>query len=261
MKKDLKSTVENNFGLIATFLGFIIDSITLVALVNSKIPPSIPFIDYKLDTTSQLVLWLIAFITYLGFLRERWLRISRKLSTRPENTFSRFLFYDIIVKFKHPFLLIPFVFFVGILIPILSQLSFGGWMLLIVSAVLFFGTISMAVDSEEKEKRSEKEWALLNNPQTYELWINRIEKEMGKNGYVTDLELANLYSLSSSYCNKALWKYHREFETEKDLIYVSEYLEKGHSQSKQYLTLWVVAPRELASSRPWLINEYKYFDL
>jgi hypothetical protein len=261
MNKDLRKSIAENFGLVATFLGFVVDSIALVALVNSKIPPSIPFIEYKLDATFQLVLWIIALITYLGFLRERWLRISRKLSTRPESTFSRFIVYDLIARFKYPFLIIPFVFFLGILLPILTQLSFSAWVFIVIITIAFAMTILIATENEKTEKRIHQEWSHLDNENVYILWKNRIEKEMQEKGYVTNVELANLYAERVSYCNKALWRYHKNFELEKDLICVSEFLVKRYGDSKRRLTLWVLAPRKLAGSRPWLEDRNKYFDL
>ncbi len=261
MNKNFTKTIEENFGLVATFVGFVIDTITLIALINSKVAPTIPFIEYKLDATFQLVLWLVAFITYLGFLRERWLRISRKLSTRPEDTFSRFIIYDLIVRFKYPFFLLPFIFFLGLLFPVLGQLSFNGWFLLIILSITSIVFIIIATESEKAKKRSEEEWSRLDNEQIYNLWLARIEKQIKEKGYATNIELSHLYTERISYCNKSLWRYHSDFELEKDLICVSESIEKGYGDSKQTLSLWVVAPRDLIKHRPWLINYLRYFDL
>jgi hypothetical protein len=268
MGKELRNSIQENFGLVATFLGFVIDSITLIALINSKIPPSIPFIEYELDATFQLILWDIALVTFFGFLRERWLRISRKLSTRPESKFSRFIIYDLIFRFKYPFLLIPFIFFLGILFPILAKLSFSGWVFLVISGIIVLFSIAGALDAETAQQaknklqlESEREWSLLRNEQVYYLWTNRIEKEMAEKGYATNLDLANLYAEPVSYCNKALWQYHDDFEIEKDLICVSKLLESRYGESKKILRLWVVASRELADSRPWLTENEKYFSI
>jgi hypothetical protein len=254
--------ILENFGLIATFVGFTVDTLTLIALINSKISPTIPYIDYQLDSTFQLILWIITFVTYIGFLREKWLRISRKLSSRPEETFSRFLIYDIIVDFKYPFYIIPLVVFAGVLFFILTQLSFTGWIFLIISVVITAIVIQSARKSQKIAKQSQLEWELIRSEKDFSTWAARIEKELSEKGYATDIDLRNLYSERRSLCDKAMWKYHYMFEMKYDLICVQEDLEKKDflGDNIEYLTMWVIAPRKLSSTRPWLNNHFRYFN-
>jgi hypothetical protein len=256
MSKGFRKSVQENFGLIATFIGFIVDSISLVAFTASKIPPSIPYINYKLGAPFQLTLWAVAFVTYVGFLRERWLKISRNPSTRRERTFSQFLYYDLLIGFKYPFDLIPFIFFLLLLLTILAQLTFSEGVILISILGLAFIIVFIGRLQEESSISD----ISINNEEVFGTWVIRIEKELNSNGFVTNVELKSLYSENLSYCTQALQMYQSEFELEKDLILVKEYLETGWGSSEKSLWLWVVAPRELADSRPWLIDKYKYFD-
>ncbi len=115
MRLSLIDWLKENFGLVATFLGFTVDSITLIALINSKVTPSIPFIDYPLDEVAQILIWGIATVTYLGFLRGYWLQLCGKCVSESAHTFIGFLIRDVILLFKHPFLLLPMIVLVGIL--------------------------------------------------------------------------------------------------------------------------------------------------
>jgi hypothetical protein len=42
MRLSFAGWLKENFGLVATLLGFTVDTITLIALINSKVPPTIP---------------------------------------------------------------------------------------------------------------------------------------------------------------------------------------------------------------------------
>ncbi|WP_207161554.1 hypothetical protein, partial [Trichormus variabilis] len=76
-------------------LGFTLDSITLIALINSKTPPSIPFIDYPLGVTAQITIFAITAITYLGFLQEYWHQLRQKYVLETERyTFLGFIVFD-----------------------------------------------------------------------------------------------------------------------------------------------------------------------
>ena len=264
MKKSFARKIEENFGLVATFIGFVVDIITLLAFINTKITPSIPFIDKPLDVNFQLVLWIVSLITYFGFLREYWLRISRKLSTRPESTFGRFIIYDMVVRFKHPFLFVPFVILLGFFYPLWSDLTVSSRTFFVIVFILVILVISFASFIEQESKQANKEWQSFSEGNTFSVWINRIDKEIEQQGYATNIDLSKLYGERSEYCHKALWHYHRKFEIQKDLIFVHKSLKVRKVVSGTYFTetkeLWAVAPRELASSEPWLVRwESKYF--
>jgi|GEM_PF-4621936 hypothetical protein len=107
MRLSLGDWLKENFGLVATLLGFTVDTITLIALINSKVPPSIPFIDYPVGKVTKVIIWVIAAVTYLGFLRGCWQRLRQKYFVKTAHTFLGFIAYDLVLRFRHPFLLIP----------------------------------------------------------------------------------------------------------------------------------------------------------
>ncbi|MBW4517400.1 MAG: hypothetical protein KME11_19520 [Timaviella obliquedivisa GSE-PSE-MK23-08B] len=265
MRFSLGSWLKENFDLVATFLGFLMDTIALIALINSPVSLSIPLIDYPLDATAQLIIWIIAAVTYLGFLRRYWQRLRQEYVMESAQTFLSFLACDLFSYFRHPFLLIPFVVLIGFLF-VLVPLP-----LLILSTLLFLFALRLVVKAEKvsEEVQERKEWSEVlhfnsinfdgnktiqkrRNSEEKEVstrWKQRIEKELDRNGYVTNSALAHLYSNSRSITTKALKTYHDEFEFEKDLVLISE---KSSVNHKQTLTNDIVlACRSLNDEKPW----------
>jgi hypothetical protein len=249
--------VEKRFGLIATFIGFIVDTITLTALINSRVAPVIPFIDKPIDATGKFLVWTVALVTYLGFLREYWLGLSRRLSTRPSDTFSRFLFYDVILGFKQTFALIPVLFLVYYLVSIIVTYidPLTMFVILFFLAVIIFGIIAAIVSEKAQKKNDELEWQAIYSNENFDIWKDRIGRLLNEKRFVTDYELSTIYSESISLCQKALSRFEQEFETRLDLALITEAIPtKDQRGYTSYYYLFVLTLRKMIDSRPWLEN-------
>jgi len=249
--------LKKNFGLVATLLGFTVDSITLLALINSKVTPSIPFIDYPLGVTAQITIWTITAITYLGFLQEYWLQIQQKTVIEPERyTFMGFLVFDIVLFFRYPFLLIPIIILLGFLCVIVPKLL--SFQYLTIAALIFFVIVYLSFGVENSRRKLEwqevreyKVKALRLESTVSSRWINRINKELDQAGYITDLDLYHLYSYSRSIARKALLIYHEEFESISNLVIVKEKV-KLESNELGKIEVMILTYRNLVESKPWL---------
>jgi hypothetical protein len=204
MRLSLGDWLKENFGLVATLLGFTVDTITLIALINSKVPPTIPFIDYPLDRTIQLVILAIATVTYLGFLQGYWLQSRRKVVDESAHSFLGFLIYDMVLHFKHPFLLVPIIILVGFLFVIMP----GIWSIPFMVFAFIFFLLLLWIAFQLENQQEKREWDAVrtykklsfqeriheqeSGEPNYKLssyWKDRIEEELDKVGYATDFDL------------------------------------------------------------------------
>lgn len=248
MRLSLGNWLKENFGLVATLLGFVVDTITLIALVNSKVPPTIPFIDYPLDDTIQLVILAIAAVTYLGFLQGYWLQLRRKAVSESAHSFLGFLIYDLFLRFKHPFLLVPIVILIGFLFVVVPGIQPRQFVIPIFIFSLLLPLIAFQIENDQ-EKR---EWGAVltyEEPSSHEelssytkrvfrrganlklstRWKARIEDELDTDGsYVTDFDLAQMHDCSRSVARKAMRSYFNAFESDKK---VKLFKDKGHPKT------------------------------
>ncbi|ABA19984.1 hypothetical protein Ava_0358 [Trichormus variabilis ATCC 29413] len=249
--------LKENFSLVATSLGFTLDSITLIALINSKTPPSIPFIDYPLGVTAQITIFAITAITYLGFLQEYWHQLRQKYVLETERyTFLGFIVFDMFLFFKYPFLLIPIIILVGflcIIIPQLISFQYLGIAIIIFCVILYlsFNLEKSIIKREWEEVIEYKVKELSLESRVSSRWINRINKELAQVGYVSDLNLSNMYGHSRSIARKALRSYYEESEGEHELVLVKEKV-KLKKNGLGPIEVMVLAHRNLFESKPWL---------
>jgi ribosomal protein S25 len=236
------ASLKENFGLVATLLGFIADIITLIALINSKVPPTIPFIDYPLDGTTQLVILAIATVTYLGFLQGYWLQLRRRTMNESAYSFLGFLVYDIVLHFKYPFLLVPIFILVGFLFVIIP----GIWSISFIGFAFIFFSLLLWITFQIEKQHEKQEWSEIfarekitsyeelvriaesGEPNLSSRWKERIEEELDKDSYATDFDLAQMYDCSRSMARKAIRSYFRSFESQKKLKLSKE---KRHSKT------------------------------
>jgi hypothetical protein len=266
MRLSLLDWLKENFGLVATFLGFTIDSITLIALINSKVTPSIPFIDYPLGEMAQMMIWGIASVTYLGFLRGYWLQLREKCVSESAQTFIGFLIRDIILLFKHPFLLLPIIVLVGILYFMLPNLwSFRS---MIFAALVFFVVILPFSTSVENSQANQDWRKVLERPKTDDInlyfvnrkianggvlstqWVQRIDEELNRMNYIADHDLSRMYSCSRSVARKVLRTYLKEYGSAKSLILVEQEIQLVRNSSHS-IQVVILAPRAALDSKPW----------
>jgi hypothetical protein len=254
MRLSFAGWLKENFGLVATLLGFTVDTITLIALINSKVPPTIPFIDYQLDETVQLVILAITTVTYLGFLQEYWLQLRQKSVDETAHSFLGFLVCDIFLRFKHPFLLVPIIILAGFLFVVVP----GIWSASFIAFTSLFLFLLLYLAIQIENQKGKREW---NTVLTYEsfsfeerirsqelgkpnyklsgCWKERIEEELSKDGYATDVDLAQMYDCSRSVARKAMRSYFAEFESAKKMKLSKDKKHSKTSNSKSIECLFL----------------------
>lgn len=243
----MASQTKVNFGTVIRVIGFLADIVTLSVLFNSNVTPRVPIINYPIGTTAKLTLWAIAVVTYLGILRSWWLPTTKKIFVQPTNSFAEFVFFDVLLGgFRYWYWLIPFIVLVGFLIGIFAEMGVAFWIIAIIVLAIFL-FISSTVDQQNREAR---ELAELEKPDIYDLWVQRIKKELSELGYATSHDLSILHNEPASICRKALNKYFKQHEIQENLILISDSLQV-HGDSSTYRAL-VLARRTLASSKPWV---------
>lgn len=250
------SGIKENFGLVATFLGFVVDTITLLTLFNNNNTSNAP----AFDSVIQLTIWAVALITLLGFLRYYWIGLSRKPQIRPEATFGKFLLYDYILRFKHPFLLIPVVILVGTFLEIIVKMgkeAVAVTMALISSGIMFAIIAAAVVLANRQEERQQaSEWDFVNNDKNFQVWKERINKILDEKGYVTSRQLSHEYTDEHSLCIKALKRFHHLFEVSRDLVFINTSRSTWNGSHHQEIRVYLLTYRNLLKQEPWADDKY-----
>jgi hypothetical protein len=103
------------FLIVATLLAFVVDVITMasiLAVTNGNNGPNIIFTNIRLNALHALVVWCIGFFCYLAYVGHYWKSTGIDASI----TFAQFVKSELIIGFKHPFVLLPGLIFMVMLV-------------------------------------------------------------------------------------------------------------------------------------------------
>ena len=274
---DLGLITERYLNVPALVIGFIADMIALVAVFGVTGGGATAV--FALGGVMQITIWGAAVITYLGILRRYWAERRDKINRWVSPTFDQFIERDL-VKFNHPFLLIPLVFLLGTYINILVN-YFWETISITVPIFLFVTAFilqkrneqqSIAVQNEQK-RLDDAEWVLVR--QSAADWMRRIHNYIAEQGYVTDYELSSRYRVKLSVCQKAMQLYERRYLERIKFIHKKERVTAPFGYRKKSISLydfsyyatlfpievWVLAKKDVAEHVPWLQDAGRFFDM
>lgn len=255
-------SMQKYLNLPALLIGLIVDILALLAIFTAE-AGSIQARIF-LGPIAQLTIWTTAVLTYLGILQSLW---RRKLLNDPNSTEHSFYAYlkENLYQLGNVYLLIPPAVLLGFFISILVR--HPGTVIGLISGSLITGVAvwqyrrdaKEVTRTKEQQDRAElEEWAAVQAVQ--DLWIKRIDNELGRKGYITQLELSHIYLEKVSACTKALVLYHDLFAIERDIALINESIH--HSHKFPYLiVIHVLTSRSLSGTRPWMDNTSRYFEL
>jgi len=200
-----------------TIIGLIVDLIAIAQIIANALRGNVGFsyLNVFISPTTGFVIWGLAFFTYVAFLHLYW------ENNIDENGFSLkfswFIVNDLILEFRKPFLLLPFIIWIIIGFPLLSLVSvllpscFGtilmiGIMILIVAKIMNlrsndFKTDIMGRVTERTKHEIDNDWVFLEN---------RIKVELERKIFVrysdfTDLEETRSYDMQTFWYILALY--------------------------------------------------------
>lgn len=274
---DLGLITERYLNVPALVIGFIADMIALVAVFGVTGGGATAV--FALGGVMQITIWGAAVITYLGILRRYWAERRDKINRWVSPTFDQFIERDL-VKFNHPFLLIPLVFLLGTYINILVN-YFWETISITVPIFLFVTAFilqkrneqqSIAVQNEQK-RLDDAEWVLVR--QSAADWMRRIHNYIAEQGYVTDYELSSRYRVKLSVCQKAMQLYERRYLERIKFIHKKERVTAPFGYRKKSISLydfsyyatlfpievWVLAKKDVAEHVPWLQDAGRFFEM
>lgn len=178
-KKSLLKTIFQ-FDRIATIIGFIVDTITLVSLILALNlnPLTLPSF---LSPGLALGIWVIACYTYLSYAHFYWEK-NRK-QKRFRNRFGLFMIYDLIREFRSPLTLFPAIVLVVLLVAVLSlnEALFGisitiGIMLIVVGIFVYADRSDNDTDEKRVKRFTDENWAFIKKRVkqglSTKVWIN-----------------------------------------------------------------------------------------
>jgi len=206
---------ERRFERIASRLGFLVDIGTLVhggfSIVSAVVFATqseiirFPIIGFRLGPWFQFVLLVTSGISYVHFLRRRWL-LDRSIDDPLSNTFRDFLLKDL-AEPKRPLLLIPiFLFYaawayIGLVAffsnaaeDYISGIILIAGMFLIFAGILKFAAILPAAERPPSIEEYRNVWN--NDPQLRDAWIERIHYVLGTEGHVNTFSFHDNVGLS-----------------------------------------------------------------
>ena len=236
MPKPLKECIErvatgadltNNLIQISTWIFGLFSSI---ALVSQNQPVIFPGINIALDSKYQFALLLSAWLSYLQFLRYRWIRLYSLTegAIRDVNSSFRVFIFHEIPCLKHPLLLIPIV-FLGI---VSYEICWPDKNLreifqLAIFIILVASTLTTIWVWTENQSESTKEMT----PQEKERWIQRIRRKLNQKGYVETQDFftevgGDPYTFDVD-INDAIEMYFDEFEIEEGLTLMPRWIHRN----------------------------------
>jgi hypothetical protein len=246
--KDLmKGRFWDNFGIAATILGFIVDTLAVIALISSGVEPRIPFIDYPLGTEAKLTIIALALFTYLGFLRKYWVR-ERGLQRTDSKYFSYFV-TEVFLEFKRPFLFIPVILLIGLTFTVLTPEIGGGNSCVSIGFVLLLAYSALAI-SEHSASDDEARVYVFTNQSFYREFMPRIHEHIETKGYAISLELADMYSIRNDMIRWVLYRYFNDYERKENLAIFTYNVKRRRWVLPQ--SVGILAKKTLLNTRPWL---------
>jgi hypothetical protein len=198
------------FDKAALILGFVVDSITIISILFAINVSQITInLQSFISPGLAFSIWVISAYTYLALLHRYW-ENSEEFS---KNSFSYFLFTDLLFHFKRPFFHFPTLVLVILLfwIAYVADKSGGlagglGALLFIVGFVTFMAFAMSADQNDEPITEEDKEKINTN----WEFLKERIELKLSRNQWlaVNDLtEIAEVWQIPITTMGNALSKY------------------------------------------------------
>lgn len=234
------------FGKIATILGFIADCIALSLLLVSSFPES-GAVDNDIWIVFQYTILFLGMIGYLGYLRQIWRENLKNNGISFLQYLVDLLNLDDWVKLIPPLVLSSFL--VVISLQVNAFVNTLIWGILISGVIIVHSAIkrekeqTKKISDAQRKKEKEREIRQSNKrraQETFEEWIPRIDKTLENKGYMTSWEMSQNYNENEDYCTLILRYYYQTFIDDKDLI----------SPEGRYNS-YVVAYRHLAETKPW----------
>ena len=150
----ISKRIEKYLGLPALLVGFVVDTLALLAVFGVQTGSSESSI--FLGPIPQLTIWTPAFIPYLGYLRGYWSKQVSISTSSISREFTQVVFSDI-PRFHYPFFLIPVAILIGFLFNLLryhpgTTLAF---LWLSTSAVLLISYRFRQVEKRTTEEKAE----------------------------------------------------------------------------------------------------------
>lgn len=216
-KNSQKIRIAERVTWIGTIIGLIVDLIAIAQIIAFTLNQDIGFSYLNIFISPQVafIIWFLAIFTYLGFLHLYWENHSS------ENNFSSiflgFIFSDLILKFKKPFLLLPIIIWIIVGFPLLALVSillqglfttilFLGLFILVIAKMMSFIARNSKVDltgrlTQETKDEIESDWIFLEN---------RIKSELERKVFVSyknfhDLEEVRGYDMQTLWYILALY--------------------------------------------------------
>ncbi|TAK11581.1 MAG: hypothetical protein EPO32_11640 [Anaerolineae bacterium] len=256
MKRQLENNFWTAFTLLATLIGFIADLVALYVLfaVNEIGQTSARIV---LSPVFKFGLWLVALITYMGFLQKYWVLLSRKPYIRPSQTYIEFLTKDLIdlQKFRHSLVLIPAPLFFVFLFQIISQLNGVEWFILLTPLAPYIiykwaKWLSAYLDesSYKREQVEKHEWELFDDERYYKVWMERISKQLEEYGFASSIMLSYLYTQGEGLVYKAMWCFFERNEIPMDLAFLNLNYSHMVGSNMEYRYFQIICSREDAQN-------------
>lgn len=184
-----RKSIFERFAVSATFLGFIVDSITMISILFAVSVGGVSVLSVPLTPFHAVIVWILASFTYMGILHKYWTNNQDKEQLNPD--FWLFLSEDLIKGFKNPFLLLPVVFSVVMFVWIFVELILFSTFVAIIVTILFIlfimivaGSASYVEPPEEKVKKS-----VDNN---WKMWDKRIQAEFLTRSWIDTSHLSDM---------------------------------------------------------------------
>lgn len=255
-------SAEKYLNLPALVIGFIVDILALIAIFTAEAGSTQARI--FLGPIAKLTIWTTAVLVYLGILQGFWKKKVQTDGSATQLTFPMFL-RDNIYAFGNLYYLIPVVILLGFLAGIL--IKHPGTVLGFVFCLLVGGVLIVLLHEDASEKAQSKEqaeqtesaeWGLVY--EQWDHWKRRINSELGRQGYITHLEMSHIYLEKTTVCAKALALYQKQFGEEGDFALIDESL-YNQTRFPYFLVILVLTQRSLSDTRPWMQNTERYFEL
>lgn len=215
-QRKAKSSFWKNFSLseritwTGTILGLIVDTLAILQLMGGVF---LPFSDSfpKVSPYYAISIWLLAIFTYSALLHSYWEKHLESESLR--SSFSGFLFFDLLLEFRKPFLLFTPLLLIIVFFPIANSIDTNLHLLeSLCGTLLFFGIMLLGILKFTLRTASSKDQAgdmrsVLKNMQkrlgenkseieaNWEYWEKRIRAEFERKWGVTDQDFDDIKTL------------------------------------------------------------------
>ncbi len=242
-----------------TIIGLIVDLIAIVqiiaVLVSGNLSPS--YMNFFISPGVGLVIWGLAFFTYIAFLHLYWENNNAEYGFASK--FLWFLLKDLILDFRKPFLLFPLIIWIIVGFPLSSLVSilipscfgtilmFGG-ILLFAAKIMNLNTRDIKTDilgrvTEATKKEIDEDWTFIENRIMVELERKIIVRytDFSDLEEVRNYDMQTFWYILALYATKnpksvkfgALWKENGE-EGKPTLIDVNVLVDSRILLSKDY---------------------------